>query len=115
MSSLSERLTRGSAASPSQVDHARRLVAEGEPDWSGASPRRREVIPVRYDGVVVAVLAKDTNLAATRSPSTLELTYLDIAADLCLMVSAGEFPPQKLVYAELSPPVGDGLVRVGDR
>src|SRR3712207_7311325 len=29
MSSLSDRLTRGSATSPSQVDHARRLVA----DW----------------------------------------------------------------------------------
>src|SRR3954464_9407583 len=29
MSSLSERITRASAASPSQVDHARRLVA----DW----------------------------------------------------------------------------------
>jgi two-component sensor histidine kinase len=179
MSSLSERLTRGSAASPSQVDHARRLVAdwqlladlsfadltlwvplptgawwcvaqvrphtaptsrpedmvgaevegigaepflvayregrpvtEGEPDWSGSSPRRREVIPVRHDSVVVAVLAKDTNLAATRSPSTLELTYLDIAADLCLMVSAGSFPPAKLLDAELGPRVGDGLVRL---
>src|SRR4051794_33769126 len=179
MSSLSERLNRGSASSPSQVDHARRLVAdwqlladlafadlplwvplqtgnwwcvaqvrpltaptsqpddlvgaeasgaaaepfvvayregrpvtEGEPDWSGVSPRRREVIPVRHDGVVVAVLAKDTNLAVTRSPSTLELTYLDIAADLCLMVSAGTFPPQKLQDAEMSPRVGDGLVRI---
>src|SRR4051794_10158520 len=179
MSSLSERLNRGSASSPSQVEHARRLVAdwqlladlafadltlwvplqtgtwwcvaqvrpltaptsqpddlvgaeasgavaepfvvahqegrpvtEGEPDWSGVNPRRREVIPVRHDGVVVAVLAKDTNLAVTRSPSTLELTYLDIAADLCLMVSAGTFPPQKLQDAEMSPPVGDGLVRL---
>jgi two-component sensor histidine kinase len=179
MSSLSERLTRGSASSPSQVDHARRLVAdwqlladlafadltlwvplangawwcvaqvrpltaptsrpedlvgaevtdevaepfvtayregrpvtEGEPDWSGVAPRRREVIPVRHDGVVVAVLAKDTNLAVTRSPSTLELTYLDIAADLCLMMSAGTFPPQKLQDAEMSPRVGDGLVRL---
>src|SRR3954449_7872382 len=178
MSSLSERLTRGSA-SPSQVDHARRLVAdwqlladlafadltlwvplqsgawwcvaqvrpltaptsqpddlvgteatgaaaeplvaahdsgrpitEGDPDWSGAAPRRREVIPVRHDGVVVAVLAKDTNLAATRSPSTLELTYLDIAADLSLMVAAGTFPPRMLEDAEMSPRVGDGLVRL---
>ena len=178
MSSLSERLTRGSA-SPSQVDHARRLVAdwqlladlsfadltlwvplqnsswwcvaqvrpltaptsqpddlvgaevsgvaaepliraheeerpitEGDPDWSGAAPRRREVIPVRHDGVVVAVLAKDTNLAATRSPSTLELTYLDIAADLSLMVAAGTFPPRMLDDAEMSPRVGDGLVRL---
>src|SRR5687768_3444187 len=182
MSSLSDRLHRGSASSPSQVDHARRLVAdwqlladlafadltlwvplptgawwcvaqvrpltaptsrpedlvgsevadevaepfvtahregrpvtEGEPDWSGATPRRREVIPVRHDGVVVAVLAKDTNLAVTRSPSTLELTYLDIAADLCLMVSAGTFPPAKLQDAEMSPRVGDGLVRLDDR
>src|SRR5215207_6688533 len=165
MSSLSERLTRGSASSPSQVDHARRLVAdwqlladlafadltlwvplpagtwwcvaqvrpltaptsrpedlvgtevggaitEGEPDWSGPAPRRREVIPVRHDGVVVAVLSKETNLAVTRSPSTLELTYLDIAAELCLMVSAGTFPPQKPQDAELSPRVGDGLVRL---
>ena len=85
-----------------------RPVTEGEPDWSGAAPRRREVIPVRHDGVVVAVLAKDTNLAVTRSPSTLELTYLDIAADLCLMVSAGTFPPEKLQDAEMSPRVGDG-------
>src|SRR3954468_1841423 len=179
MSSLSERLTRGAASSPSQVDHARRLVAEwqllaalafadltlwvplpngawwcvaqvrpltaptsrpedlvgaevagsvaepfavaqserrpvteGEADWSGSAPRRREVIPVGHDGVVVAVLAKDTNLAVTRSPSTLELTYLDIAADLCLMVSAGTFPPQKPQDAEMSPRVGDGLVRL---
>ena len=92
-----------------------RPVTEGEPDWSGAAPRRREVIPVRHDGVVVAVLAKDTNLAVTRSPSTLELTYLDIAADLCLMVSAGTFPPEKLQDAEMSPRVGDGLVRLDDR
>ncbi|SDL56375.1 Two-component sensor histidine kinase, contains HisKA and HATPase domains [Geodermatophilus siccatus] len=179
MNSLSERLTRGSASAPAQVDHARRLVAdwqlladlsfadltlwvplptgawwcvaqvrpltaptsqpedlvgselegpaaepflvahregrpvtEGEPDWSGSTPRRREVVPVRHDGVVVAVLARDTNLAVTRSPSTLELTYLDIAADLCLMVSAGTFPPEKPLDAELSPRVGDGLVRL---
>jgi two-component sensor histidine kinase len=179
MSSLSDRLTRGSASSPSQVDHARRLVAdwqlladlsfadqtlwvplqtgawwcvaqvrpltaptsrpddlvgsevtgaeaapfvtahregrpvtEGDPDWSGAAPRRRQVVPVRHDGVVVAVLAQDTNLAVTRSPSTLELTYLDIAADLSLMVSAGTFPPRALPDAELSPRVGDGLVRL---
>ncbi|RBY81950.1 ATPase [Geodermatophilus sp. TF02-6] len=179
MSSLSERLTRGSVSTPARVDHARRLVAdwqlladlsfadltlwvplrtgawwcvaqvrpltaptsqpddlvgsevegpaaepfavahregrpvtEGEPDWSGPNPRRREVVPVRHDGVVVAVLARDTNLAVTRSPSTLELTYLDIAADLCLMVSAGTFPPEKPLDAELSPRVGDGLVRL---
>ncbi|MDK3258620.1 sensor histidine kinase [Blastococcus capsensis] len=179
MSSLSERLTRGTVSSPAQVDHARRLVADwqlladlafadltlwvplptgawwcvaqvrpltaptslpedvvgveldvaaaeafaaahrdgrpvtrGEPDRSGSTPRRREVIPVRHAGVGVAVLAKDTSLAVTRAPSTLEFTYLDIAADLCLMVSAGTFPPEKLQDAEMGPRVGDGLVRL---
>src|SRR3954466_1476714 len=106
----------GLDAEPFAVAHREgRPVTEGEPDWSGTTPRRREVIPVRHDGVVVAVLAKDTNLAVTRSPSTLELTYLDIAADLCLMVSAGTFPPEKLQDAELSPRVGDGLVRMDAR
>ena len=106
----------GVIAEPFVVAHREgRPVTEGEPDWSGVAPRRREVIPVRHDGVVVAVLAKDTNLAVTRSPSTLELTYLDIAADLCLMVSAGTFPPRKLQDAEMSPRVGDGLVRLDDK
>src|SRR3954468_1493175 len=103
----------GAAAGPFLVAYREgRPVTEGEPDWSGASPRRREVIPVRHDDVVVAVLARDTNLAATRSPSTLELTYLDIAADLCLMVSAGTFPPEKVLDSEMGPRVGDGLVRL---
>jgi two-component sensor histidine kinase len=103
----------GVAAEPLALAHSEeRPITEGDPDWSGAAPRRREVIPVRHDGVVVAVLAKDTNLAATRSPSTLELTYLDIAADLSLMVAAGTFPPRMLEDAEMSPRVGDGLVRL---
>ena len=42
---------------------------------------RDGVATVRHDGVVVAVLARDTDLAVTRAPSTLEHTYLDIAAE----------------------------------
>jgi two-component system, sensor histidine kinase PdtaS len=103
----------GLEAEPLALAHREgRPVTEGEPDWSGAAPVRREIIPVRHEDVVVAVLAKDTNLSVTRSPSALELTYLDIAADLCLMVSAGTFPPRKPQDAELSPRVGDGLVRL---
>src|SRR3954466_15976923 len=52
----------GAAAEPFGVAYREgRPVTEGEPDWSGANPRRREVIPVRHDRVVVAILAKDTN------------------------------------------------------
>jgi two-component sensor histidine kinase len=144
MSSLSERLTRGPASRPDQVDHARRLVADWQlladlsfadltlwvPLKTGAwwcvaqvrpltapTSRPEDLVGSEVEGAdagpfVVAVLAKDTNLAVTRSPSTLELTYLDIAADLTLMVSAGTFPPEKVLDAEMGPRVGDGLVRL---
>ncbi len=135
-SSLSDRLSRAPAVSPSQADHARRLVADWqlladlsfadltlwvplaggawwcvaqvrpltapttqpedlvgvelagadaasfvqvhqggepvveEPDGTGNAPRSREVLPVRHEGAVVAVLARDRRLSATgRRPS----------------------------------------------
>src|SRR3954462_9953677 len=168
MSSLSERLTRGSA-SPSQVDHARRLVADWQlladlsfadltlwvPVESGAwwcvaqvrpltapttqpedlvgvevgaasaesfravhrdgvrasqiagdGRRTRELLPVRHDGVVVAVLARDTFVARDRARSALEQTYLALATVLCAMVSAGTYPPDTPLDSELSPRVG---------
>jgi two-component sensor histidine kinase len=99
------------AASFVEVHHGGRPVVE-EPDGSGSAPRRREVLPVRHEGAVVAVLARDTRISASRPPSELELTYLDIAAELGQMVSAGTFPPRMLEDAEMSPRVGDGLVRL---
>ena len=76
-------------------------------------PVREEAIPVRFDGGVVAVLARDTNLATARSPSPLELAYLRSSGDLAQMVSEGGFPfrggRHELVDA---PRVGDGVMRV---
>jgi two-component sensor histidine kinase len=82
------------------------------PEPAGAGSAGRELVPVRHEEAVVAVLAKDTTRVPTGAPSTLEQTYLDIAEVLCLMVAAGTFPPQKTLDAELSPRVGDGLVRL---
>ena len=69
-----------------------RIYREGEPDWDGDLPIRREAIPIRVDGIVVAVLGRDSNLASVRSPSQLELVYLQSAADLSAMVADGSFP-----------------------
>jgi two-component system, sensor histidine kinase PdtaS len=80
------------------------LVADGR--------RTRELLPVRHQGGIVAVLARDANLAVDRPRSALEQTYLDIAGVLCLMVAAGTYPPDKPLDSELSPHVGDGLVRL---
>ncbi len=53
---------------------------------------REETIPVVRAGRVVAVVSRHTNLAAARTPSRLELTYLRTADDLAVMVSQGRFP-----------------------
>jgi two-component sensor histidine kinase len=108
----------GAAAEPQAVAMGEgRIFREADPEWDGPVPVRREGIPVRREpgGPVLAVVGRDTNLIATRSPSTLELAYLRAANDLCRMITEGSFPPA-------SPPgdvqgggprAGDGLIRLG--
>ena len=90
-----------------------RLVREGDPEWRDDVPVRVETIPVRRRGRVIAVVARNTNLLGVRTPSRLELAYLQSAADLTRMIAQGHFPPpgQRSDHAD-SPRVGDGFVRV---
>ena len=90
-----------------------RLVREGDPEWRDEVPVRVETIPVRHGGRVIAVVARNTNLLGVRTPSRLELSYLQTAADLTRMIAAGHFPAtgQRSDHAD-SPRVGDGFVRV---
>jgi two-component system, sensor histidine kinase PdtaS len=90
-----------------------RIFREVEPDWDGDLPIRREAIPIRCDGDVIAVLGRDANLASVRTPSQLELVYLQSAADLGAMVADGTFPAPDAGLEEGSGPrVGDGIVRL---
>jgi two-component sensor histidine kinase len=93
-----------------------RLVREGDPEWRDHVPVRVETIPVPHAGRVVAVVARNTNLLGVRTPSRLELSYLQTAADLTAMIAAGDFPPggQRSDHAD-SPRVGDGFVRIDER
>ena len=90
-----------------------RLVREGDPEWRDDVPVRVETIPVRRAGRVVAVVARNTNLLGVRTPSRLELSYLQAAADLTQMIAHGHFPAPgpRSDHAD-SPRVGDGFVRV---
>jgi two-component sensor histidine kinase len=91
-----------------------RLVREGDPEWRDDVPVRVETIPVPREGRVIAVIARNTNLLGVRTPSRLELSYLQSAAELTAMIAAGDFPPlggQRSDHAD-SPRVGDGFVRV---
>jgi two-component sensor histidine kinase len=107
-------LLRGERATPLHTAfNEGRIFREVEPDWDGDLPIRREAIPVRVAGEVVAVLGRDANLASIRTPSQLELVYLQTAADLAAMVADGTFPaPDAGIEEGSGPRVGDGVVRI---
>jgi two-component system, sensor histidine kinase PdtaS len=91
-----------------------RVIRDADPDWSTGVPVREEAIPVRFEDGVIAVVTREANVATARSPSNLELTYLQSAADLAQMLADGTFPYQDDRYEErdLSPRVGDGIIRL---
>src|SRR3954447_17835585 len=90
-----------------------RLIREGDPEWRDDVPVRVESIPVRRAERIIAVVARNTNLLGVRTPSRLELSYLQTAADLTQMIAHGHFPApgQRSDHAD-SPRVGDGFLRV---
>jgi two-component sensor histidine kinase len=90
-----------------------RIWRESDPDWSSGVPVRAEAIPVTREGRAIAVIERSTNLNSARTPSRLELTYVQGADDLARMVSEGTFPyhGQDATLVR-SPRVGDGLLRL---
>ena len=61
------------------------------------------------------VVSRHTNLAAARTPSRLELTYLRTADDLARMVAQGRFPvADSRRPGGAAPRVGDGLIRLDE-
>jgi two-component system, sensor histidine kinase PdtaS len=93
--------------------HQQRVVREGDPEWRDEVPVRVEAIPVRRGARTIAVIGRNTNLLGVRTPSRLELSYLQTATDLTQMIARGQFPypGQRSDHAD-SPRVGDGFVRV---
>jgi len=89
-----------------------RIVREGDPEWRDEVPVRVETIPVRRDDALLGVIARSTNLMGVRTPSRLELAYLQTAAELTKMISQGRFPtPGERSELADSMRVGDGFVR----
>src|SRR3954452_8968363 len=92
----------------------RRVCRERDPEWHDDVPVREEAIPVLRGDRVIGVVARHTNLAAARTPSRLELTYLQCADDLARMIAAGDFPAAGAPTGPRrgAPRVGDGLLRL---
>jgi two-component sensor histidine kinase len=90
-----------------------RVAREGDPEWRDDVPVRVEAIPVRRGDRILALIARNTNLLGVRTPSRLELAYLQTATDLTQMISNGffPFPGQRSDHAD-SARVGDGFIRI---
>lgn len=90
-----------------------RVAREGDPEWRDHVPVRVEAIPVRRGSELLAVVARNTNLQGVRTPSRLELSYLQTASELAQMIAHGTFPQvgERSDHAD-SPRVGDGFIRV---
>jgi hypothetical protein len=92
-----------------------RVAREGDPEWRDDIPVRVEAIPVRRGERILAIIARNTNLLGVRTPSRLELSYLQTATDLTQMIARGHFPfpGQRSDHAD-SPRVGDGFLRIDE-
>jgi two-component sensor histidine kinase len=91
-----------------------RIRREGDPEWYEDVPVRVEAVPVRHEGRVLGVITRNTNLVAVRTPSRLELVYLECASRLTRMIAEGRFPRpvgERTTPAE-APSVGDGLLQL---
>lgn len=90
------------------------IKREGDPEWWDDVPVRVEEIPVRHEDCIIGVIGRHTNLVSVRTPSRLELAYLECAGELAKLVVDGRFPHAKRtdMGRRGAPRVGDGLVRV---
>lgn len=104
----------------------KRVIRDTDPDWSTGVPVREEAIPVRYiggfagehsEGEIVAVVTREAKVSSARSPSDLDRIYLQSAGELAQMLVEGTFPyrGEALEERELSPRVGDGIMRLDAR
>jgi hypothetical protein len=87
-------------------------IVEGEINRSPLHDRVRVLcIPVRWQGVVVGVVSRESAPALTREPGELERTYLDVFHRFARMITVGTFPfTAEDTEAGEAPRVGDGAI-----
>jgi len=86
------------------------LDAERTEEPGGVSIHTR-CVPVRFEGVTIAVLARQATPTVGRQPGELERVYVDVFDRLAGMVADGLFPFSHVEgLSDEAPRVGDGLL-----
>jgi len=87
----------------------RREIVETEDVILGRGERARvQCIPVRRGEHVIAILSRESPLAAGRRPGQLERIYIDTFQRLVEMITRGQFPFDHEIGDKSSPRIGDG-------
>jgi two-component sensor histidine kinase/PAS domain-containing protein len=88
-----------------------RPVSDTVSQNDGETPVIVNAVPIRHNGLVIAVLVNERARTAGREPGELERSYLRVVDRLFAMVAAGSFPyPFDDPTSESSPRVGDGVL-----
>jgi two-component sensor histidine kinase len=108
------RLARGEREQVDRAFEEGRICRELDPEWLDGGPVREETVPVVRAGRVIAVMSRDTSLSTPRTPSRLDLNYMQCADALVRMVSEGAFPTVGAATGMRrgAPRVGDGMIRL---
>ena len=91
-------------------------LCEGEIEVEGlVEPARMLAIPVRHDGQIIAVMAREWSNRSLRQLGELERTYLAIFERFAVMIAEGSFPQHGSVDdSTAAPRVGDGVLVLDD-
>jgi two-component sensor histidine kinase len=93
-----------------------RLGETGEADTAALASKDRvrvQVIPVRCDGQLVALVTREFLPNLARRPGELERNYLEVFQRFARMIAAGDFPfEHEVEELESAPRVGDGVLVV---
>ncbi len=105
---------RGFVPTLDEAAQKQEVIRVGEARWTGSYAIREEAVPVVRAGRTIAVVARETHLGASRTPSRLEINYVESADELCGMIVRGEFPVPGAATGRRrgAPRVGDGLIRL---
>jgi len=87
-------------------------IIDGELTHGALRETVRELcIPVRFDGVTIGVLTRESAPTVGRQPGELERTYVEVFNRFAQMIASGEFPfAEEEGPSEEAPRVGDGVI-----
>ena len=91
-----------------------KVVRPTSPHWAGTYSVLEVCVPIPYEGEVIAVLTRETNLSSPRLAQNFDTWTSDAADIICEMITQGEYPYKSAPTASAHgvPRVQDGAILI---